>query len=77
MLFYPSLGPANGEVMAETLVQYKDHGVKELTDTTFEHLTQVSRYSKKRISWAPLTGVEDPLVFLSELFLSDLDPWYP
>jgi hypothetical protein len=36
--------------MAETLVQYKDHGVKELTDTTFEHLTQVSRYrySKKR-----------------------------
>jgi hypothetical protein len=32
--------------MAETLVQYKDHGVKELTDTTFEHLTQVSKYSK-------------------------------
>jgi hypothetical protein len=34
-------GPANGEVMIETLVQYKEHGVKELTDTTFEHLTQV------------------------------------
>ena len=35
-------GPANGEVMVETLVQYKEHGVKELTDSTFEHLTQVN-----------------------------------
>ena len=37
-------GPANGEVMVETLVQYKEHGVKELTDSTFEHLTQVNGY---------------------------------
>ena len=35
------LGPANGEVMAEILMQYKEPGVKELTDSTFEHLTQV------------------------------------
>lgn len=28
--------------MIETLVQYKEHGVKELTDTTFEHLTQAA-----------------------------------
>jgi hypothetical protein len=35
--------------MAETLVQYKEHGVKELTDTTFEHLTQVSGPSVKSL----------------------------
>jgi hypothetical protein len=56
MLFCPSLGPANGEVMAETLVQYKDHGVKELTDTTFEHLTQVSRFGSGMV-------IPDPTVF--------------
>jgi len=35
-------GPANGEVMAEILMQYKEPGVKELTDSTFEHLTQAA-----------------------------------
>ena len=42
-MFYSiyGLGPANGEVMAEILMQYKEPGVKELTDSTFEHLTQV------------------------------------
>ena len=41
-------GPANGEVMVETLVQYKEHGVKELTDSTFEHLTQVNEILKSK-----------------------------
>jgi len=35
-------GPANGEVMLDTFVAYKEPGLKELTDTTFEHLTQAS-----------------------------------
>ena len=34
-------GPANGEVMIDTFLRYKDPAVQELTDTTFEHLTQV------------------------------------
>lgn len=35
-------GPANGEVMVDTLMQYKEPGVKDLTDNTFEHLTQAA-----------------------------------
>jgi len=35
-------GPANGEVILDTLVAYKEQSVKELTDTTFEHLTQAA-----------------------------------
>jgi len=35
-------GPANEEVMLETLLHYKEPGVKELTDTSFEHLTQAA-----------------------------------
>merc|ERR1719420_538487 len=35
-------GPANEEVMLDTLVRYKEPGVKELTDSTFEHLTQAA-----------------------------------
>jgi len=35
-------GPANGEVMLDTFVAYKEPGVKDLTDTTFEHLTQAA-----------------------------------
>ena len=38
-----SAGPANGEVMMDTFVAYREPGIKELTDTTFEHLTQVSQ----------------------------------
>jgi len=35
-------GPANGEVMMDTFVAYREPGIKELTDTTFEHLTQAA-----------------------------------
>merc|ERR1719427_1622381 len=35
-------GPANEEVMLETLTRYKEPGVQELTDNTFEHLTQAA-----------------------------------
>eukprot|EP00088_Acartia_fossae_P048563 TRINITY_DN5300_c0_g1_i13.p1 TRINITY_DN5300_c0_g1~~TRINITY_DN5300_c0_g1_i13.p1 ORF type:complete len:312 (-),score=70.77 TRINITY_DN5300_c0_g1_i13:189-1124(-) len=35
-------GPANGDVMLETFMRYKEPGVKELTDSTFEHLTQAA-----------------------------------
>jgi len=35
-------GPANEEVMLETLVRMKEPGTKELTDSTFEHLTQAA-----------------------------------
>jgi len=35
-------GPANEEVMLDTLVRYKEPGVQELTDSTFEHLTQAA-----------------------------------
>merc|ERR1719308_177960 len=35
-------GPANEEIMLDTLVSYKEPGVQELTDSTFEHLTQAS-----------------------------------
>merc|ERR1719228_2137704 len=35
-------GPANEEIMLETLVRYKDPGVQELTDTAFEHLPQAA-----------------------------------
>ena len=33
-------GPANEEVIHDTLMSYKDSCTKELTDTSFEHLTQ-------------------------------------
>ena len=35
-------GPANEEIMLDTLVRYKEPGVKELTDSTFEHQTQAA-----------------------------------
>jgi len=35
-------GPANGDVMIETFMHYKEASVKELTDSSFEHLTQAS-----------------------------------
>jgi len=35
-------GPANEEVMLDTLTQYKEPGVQELTDSSFEHLTQAA-----------------------------------
>jgi len=35
-------GPANEEIMLDSLVQYREPCVQELTDTTFEHLTQAS-----------------------------------
>jgi len=35
-------GPANEEIMLDTLVRYKEPGVQELTDNTFEHLTQAA-----------------------------------
>jgi len=35
-------GPANGEEMLDTLVRYKEPGVQELTDSSFEHLTQAA-----------------------------------
>jgi len=35
-------GPANEEIMLETLMRYKEPGVKELTDATFEHQTQAA-----------------------------------
>jgi len=35
-------GPANEEVMLDTMVRYKEPGVQELTDSTFEHLTQAT-----------------------------------
>lgn len=35
-------GPANEEVLLETLMHYKEPGVKELTDSSFEHLTQAA-----------------------------------
>merc|ERR1719427_1620199 len=35
-------GPANEEILLETLVRYKEPGVQELTDTSFEHLTQAA-----------------------------------
>jgi len=35
-------GPANDEVMLDTLYAYKDLCTQDLTDTSFEHLTQAS-----------------------------------
>merc|ERR1719427_1389452 len=35
-------GPANEEIMLDTLIRYKEPGVQELTDNTFEHLTQAA-----------------------------------
>ena len=35
-------GPANEEIMLETLAAYKETCTQALTDTSFEHLTQVS-----------------------------------
>jgi len=35
-------GPANEEVMLDTLSQNKEAGVQELTDSSFEHLTQAA-----------------------------------
>jgi len=35
-------GPANEEIMLDTLVRYKQPGVQELTDSTFEHQTQAA-----------------------------------
>ena len=35
-------GPANEEVLLDTLIRMKEPGVKELTDSTFEHLTQAA-----------------------------------
>jgi len=35
-------GPANEEVILDSLVQCRESAVQELTDTTFEHLTQAS-----------------------------------
>merc|ERR1719508_531615 len=35
-------GPANEEIMLDTLVRYKEPGVQELTDNSFEHLTQAA-----------------------------------
>jgi len=35
-------GPANEEVMLDSLVRYKEPGVVELTDNTFEHQTQAA-----------------------------------
>ena len=35
-------GPANEDVILETLMQYKDPCTKDLTDTSFEHLTQAA-----------------------------------
>jgi len=35
-------GPANGDVMLETFMRCKEPGVKELSDASFEHLTQAS-----------------------------------
>ena len=34
-------GPADEEILLETLMLYKDRCVQDLTDTSFEHLTQV------------------------------------
>jgi len=35
-------GPANEEVLLESLMQYREPCVQDLTDNTFEHLTQAS-----------------------------------
>jgi len=35
-------GPANGELMLDTFVAYREPSVRELTDTTFEHTTQAA-----------------------------------
>lgn len=35
-------GPANEEVLLETLLAYKDRCTQDLTDTSFEHLTQAA-----------------------------------
>eukprot|EP00092_Neocalanus_flemingeri_P023422 GFUD01025394.1.p1 GENE.GFUD01025394.1~~GFUD01025394.1.p1 ORF type:complete len:249 (+),score=76.73 GFUD01025394.1:216-962(+) len=35
-------GPANAYTMVDTLIRYKEPGVKELTDSDFEHLTQAA-----------------------------------
>jgi len=35
-------GPANEEILLDTLIRYKEPGVQELTDSTFEHLTQAA-----------------------------------
>ena len=34
-------GPADEEVLLETIMMYKDRCITDLTDTSFEHLTQV------------------------------------
>ena len=39
---FPPSGPANEEVMLETLSRMKEPGVRELTDSTFEHQTQAA-----------------------------------
>ena len=38
----PLSGPANEEVMLETLIRMKEPGTRELTDGNFEHLTQAA-----------------------------------
>lgn len=35
-------GPADEEILLETLMAYRDRAVKDLTDVSFEHLTQVA-----------------------------------
>ena len=35
-------GPANEDILLETLMSYVECGVKDLTDTSFEHLTQAA-----------------------------------
>jgi len=35
-------GPANEEIILQSLVQYREPNVQDLTDNTFEHLTQAS-----------------------------------
>jgi len=35
-------GPANGDMMLESFMRCKEPGVKELSDTSFEHLTQAA-----------------------------------
>jgi hypothetical protein len=39
------VGPPNDEEMLETLLTYKETCVKDLTDTSFEHMTQVNKSS--------------------------------
>ena len=41
-IFLSFSGPANEEIMLDTLLKYKEPGVQELTDSTFEHQTQAA-----------------------------------